>query len=170
MDEHFSNMYDLHGDGIYRFCLMKLSDPEAARDTVQECFMRFWDTLRKGTSVGNDRALLFTIARRLVIDRYRVKGRTTSLDALSESFGFDPPDLALGAENEAEGARALTLIARLPEPYRDVLELRFVEGLEPREIAEIIGENANAVTVRIHRGIAKLREILHTTTPQSKSI
>lgn len=163
MEQHFLAMYEQHADSVYRYCLMKLSDPEAAADTVQDTFMRHWDTMRKGDAIGNDRALLFTIARRLIIDRYRVKGRTTSLDALAETVGFDPPDPA-AADPAAlsDGSRVLALLRKLPPAYHDALHLRFVEGLEPREIAHVLGESANAVTVRIHRGLAKLRQLAHT--------
>ena len=155
----FNEAYELYADGLYRYGTVKLSDAEAARDVVQDTFMRYWDMLRRGTVIREERAVLFTIARRLIIDRYRAR-KKTSLDALRED-GFEPPDpKAQSPERFAEGNHALLALSKLPDEYQDVLTLRFVEGLAPREIAIVLGESSNAVTVRIHRGLAKLRILL----------
>ncbi len=158
MEQQFLKAYELHADGVYRYCLTKLSDEGAALDAVQDTFMRYWNMMRSGSVVRHDRALLFTIARRLVIDEYRAKSkRAVSLEKLSED-GFDPKgDDAADVEADADTARAISMIEHLPHEYRDALELRYVEGFEPKEIAKILGESANAITVRIHRGVAKLR-------------
>lgn len=159
MERVLTQAYDLYADGIYRFGVVKLSDREAAEDLVQDAFMRYYDTLSRGTVIQNERALLYTIARRLVIDKYR-KAKSLSLDLLEEG-GFEPADTGiLGAEEMAAGAEALAKVALLPQEYREAIQLRFVEGFSPAEIAEITGETANAVSVRVHRGLKKLRELL----------
>ncbi|HUY62787.1 MAG TPA: RNA polymerase sigma factor [Candidatus Paceibacterota bacterium] len=161
MDERFLSAYESHADSVYRFGLLKLSDKDAALDLVQDVFMRYWDVLRKDARATHERAFLFTIARNLVIDRYRAK-RTVSLDRLREEDGFEPPETGLpDPERAAEGKRAFGLIGRLPDAYREALILRYVEGFEPRDIAALLGESADAVTVRLHRGIKKLRELMH---------
>ena len=53
------------------------------------------------------------------------------------------------------------LLGELPLVYREVLTLRFVEGFLPKEIAELTGESANTVSVRITRGLQKVRDHLH---------
>jgi DNA-directed RNA polymerase specialized sigma24 family protein len=63
--------------------VLKVSSREIAQDLTQEVFMRFWQTLRDGEKAYNERALLYTIARHLVIDWYRKK-KESSLDALDE--------------------------------------------------------------------------------------
>ncbi|HEX8946829.1 MAG TPA: RNA polymerase sigma factor [Candidatus Paceibacterota bacterium] len=158
----FLETYDRLADSIYRYARMRLSDHDAALDLTQETFMRYWRHLSEGKPVAHERALLFTIVRRLVIDRYRAR-RTESLDQLQEDAGFEPSDeRELSPDARAEGARALSLVAQLPEDYRDAVFLRYVEGLEPRDIAAALDLSANVVSVRIHRGVEKLRALMHT--------
>ena len=65
-----------------------------------------------------------------------------------------------------EGAEALQKLQELPDQYREVLTMRYVEGLAPKEIAEYLEESENAVSVRIHRGLHKLRMLLEETDTQ----
>jgi len=51
-------------------------------------------------------------------------------------------------------------LQKLPDAYREALSLRYIEGLSPQEIGKIVGESENAVSVRIHRGLKKLKELL----------
>ncbi len=57
------------------------------------------------------------------------------------------------------------MVQHLPDNYREVIVLRFANNLTITEIAEIIGENENAVSVRIHRALKKLKELLTHGTP-----
>ena len=59
-----------------------------------------------------------------------------------------------------EGARALKALEELPEPYREAVVMRYVDGLSPTEIARTIGESENVVSVRVHRGLKKLKSLL----------
>ena len=158
--EYFLQSYDTYSDAIFRFCLMKVSDRERAEDITQDVFMRFWQALREGTVLRNDRALLYTIARNRIIDWYRKK-KESSLDAMAEE-GFE----ARGTDEvpilqHAMSEEVLRIIHTLDDPSREVLLLRFVEGFSPAEIAALHGETPNAVSVRINRALKKVREQLH---------
>ena len=156
----FMNAYDQYADELYRFCYFKVSSKERAEDIVQDVFTRYWQSLRDGQKVDNHRALLFTMARNRVIDWYRKK-KDQSLDQL-QGEGLDP--IGSGAkdiEQSAEMRQALEAIDTLDEPSREVLLLRYVEGWTPAEIAELHGESANAVSVRLNRAIKKVQDRLH---------
>jgi RNA polymerase sigma factor (sigma-70 family) len=56
---------------------------------------------------------------------------------------------------------ALRAVGALDDPSREALLMRYVEGLSPKEIAELTGESANAVSVRLNRAIKKVRTLLH---------
>ncbi len=158
--EQFLAAYDRYADDIFRFCTMKVSGREVAQDITQDAFMRFWQQLRLGTDIGNERALLYTIARNLIIDWYRKK-REQSLDMLTdEGFEFAGDDHKKISEH-AEMREVLDVVRDLDEPSREALTLRFVEGMSPKDIAEITGETANAVSVRINRALKKVQERLH---------
>jgi RNA polymerase sigma-70 factor (ECF subfamily) len=52
-------------------------------------------------------------------------------------------------------------ISKIPEKYRQVITLRFVEGLSPKEIGTILNRTENSVSVQLNRAIRMLQDILH---------
>lgn len=160
LKEIFLQSFDTYSDAIFRFCLVKTSSKEMAEDFTQETFMRYWRSLAEGKGMRNTRSFLYTVANNLIIDWYRKK-KTTSLENLQEQ-GYDAPDTAgFSSEAQAELKEVLDTISELEEKDKEVLLLRYVEGLEPREIAEILEESANVVSVRINRAIDKVQKKLH---------
>ncbi|MDB5265816.1 MAG: polymerase sigma factor, sigma-70 family [Parcubacteria group bacterium] len=161
---YFLSIYDKHADEIFRFCFMKVSNKEKAEDLTQEAFMRYWQSLRTGEPVRNDRAFLYTLARNLVIDWYRKK-KESSLDVIQEA-GIDfAGEGRADVEQAAQMNEVMAVVNQLDEPSRDVILLRFVEGWSPQQIAELNHESANAVSVRLNRAIKKVQELIHATQP-----
>lgn len=152
----FENIYDKEGDMIFRFCLLKVSNREQALDITQETFLRLWQSLQDKKVIENERAFLFTVANRLIIDWYRKK-KSVSLDKMEEQTHFDVPDIH-NNEEIREGRFLLEKINELEGANREPVYLRFVEDLTPPEIGEILGITANAASVRINRGVAELRK------------
>ena len=163
-EKSFLKLYDEFADSIFRHCYFRVNSRELAEDLTQESFMRMWNQLMGPTPIDNPKALLYRIAGNLIIDFYRKK-KETSLDALAEG-GYDPVGedehsiLAYAAAQEALG-----LLKKLEPPYREVLSMRYVDGLPPGDIADILGETENAVSVRIHRGMQKLKQLFQHGTP-----
>ncbi len=157
-EQQFLSAYKENADALFRFCYLKLSDRELAKDLLQDVLMKAWQYIEKGNDVGNMKSFLFRIARNAVIDEYRKK-KTNSLDALRDQ-GFD---VSSDDHNDflrgLDGERALALLATIPETYRDAIYMQYVEGLSLKEIAEVTGESENNISVRIHRGMQKLRDI-----------
>jgi len=140
--------------------LVKLSHRDQALDAVQEVFARTWEYVLTGKEIGNFKSFLYKTAYHIVVDGYRKK-KTESLDSMREE-GFDLADdkgdvplLSVDGEN------ALKALAGLDGSYKDVVVMRYVHGLSPKEIAEITGLTENVISVRIHRGLEKLRTILN---------
>lgn len=164
---YFLQIYDTYADDIFRFCSLKVSSKELAQDLTQEVFMRFWQALREGTVMRSERALLYTMARNLVIDWYRKK-KESSLDVLTEQGTEFSGDDASDVMRDAEMKEALAAVAELDDASREVLLMRYVEGLSPKEIAQLTGETANVVSVRLNRAMKKVRTLMHTDdTPTS---
>jgi RNA polymerase sigma-70 factor, ECF subfamily len=172
IDEHadmrklFAEIYDRESDAVFRFCLLRTSDRDLALDFTQDTFMRFWNTLcDPEKDIKNHRTFLFTIARNIVIDWYRKK-KAISLEALMDGVAGDGRSsfnvvARENVETEVEAEHFIRKIGELPEPYRNAVYLRCVEELKPREIAEIVGESANVISVRISRGLAQLRSLMN---------
>jgi len=159
----FNQLFSAESDAIFRFCLTRVSDREQALDLVQETFLRLWKTMNEGTEVLNSRAFLFTVAHRLIIDWYRKK-KPVSLDEEGEDGEdeHDPIDESTSSEALAMGAEGRYLMDKIQElnpSYRQAVYLRYVEGLSPPEIGDILGVSANAASVRINRGLNELRKI-----------
>ena len=161
---YFLSIYDKHADEIFRFCFMKVSNKEKAEDLTQDAFMRYWQSLRKGEAIRNDRAFLYTLARNLIIDWYRKK-KESSLDAIQEE-GIEFEGVGrVDVEQAAEMNEVLAIVNELDDASRDVILLRYVEGWSPQQIAELSNESANAVSVRLNRAIKKVQEKIHATQP-----
>lgn len=148
--------YDAHADAIFRHCYFKTSEREVALDMTQDVFLKAWSYMQKHP-VQNMRAFLYRIADNLVIDWYR-RRRTESLDALMDK-GFEPTEMENRIEEQAEASLALAKLRELEPNDRKLITLRFVEGLSPREIGEILGQNENTVSVRLHRALKRLRAL-----------
>lgn len=108
------------------------------------------------------RAWLFTIARHRAVDagRHRARRPELPLEMSAEMAGQptspDTADLAL----EAFSARAVvTLIAMLPREQAEIIMLRVVAGLDPADVARMVGKTPGAVRVAAHRGLRRLAEL-----------
>ena len=152
--------YDELSDAIFRHCWFRIGDREKAKDLMQDTFTKSWQYLVGGAEVNNMKSFLYRVANNLIIDEYRKK-RELSLDRLQEQ-GFDPGfDDRRKNENRIDAQFALDKINRLDEKYREVILMRYIDELSPKEIAHVVGENENNVSVRIHRGLKQLKELLN---------
>ncbi len=165
--EKFTAIFNEESDALFRFSYSRTSDRDVARDLTQETFCRLWKKMAEEGSVPNPRAFLYVVARHLIIDWYR-KHKSASLEALSENSDqpFEPRDDAQeeSIETSSDVARALAFLERLGPSYRDIMYMRFVEDLPPRDIAETLGLSVNAVSVRISKGLTELRKIMGIKT------
>lgn len=158
----FETIYENESDTIFRFCVTRVSDREQALDITQEVFVRLWQTLCRGEKVLNNKAFLFKITRNLIVDWYRKK-KSVSLEGMMahnegiESFVIDEASFD-NLEVGPEGRFLIDKINDLSPTSRDPVYLRFVEGLSPQEIADILGVSANTASVRISRGLIELRK------------
>ena len=164
-NKEFLLAYESYSDAIFRHCFFRVFNREEAVDIAQEAFIRTWEYIAKGNDVQNIRAFLYRVANNLIIDRSRRK-KPVSLDELQE-VGFDPgTDETQKLNHRLQGREAMALLAGLDKKYHDVIIMRFIDDLSPREISEIIGESENAVSVRIHRGLKRARELMEQQEQQ----
>lgn len=158
--DEFISLYDEMADQLFRHCFFKISSRELALDLVQETFTRTWEYIASGKEVKNVKGFLFKVANNLIIDEYRKK-KSVSLDTLQEA-GFDAPvaDHHKTIFN-VEVDTVLSYVNKLDHKYKDVILMRYVKDFSPKEIAKILGESENAVSVRINRGLKKVQQMLN---------
>jgi RNA polymerase sigma factor (sigma-70 family) len=155
----FDEAFAKYGDAIFRFCIVKVTNVELAEDMTQEVFMRYWTYLKADKEISNPRALLYTIANNLAKDWYKKK-KADSLDD-QIALGYDPVEKSAGPVVLAEHAEIIDALQHLEENDRTVMVMRYVDGLDPKDIAAILDESANTVSVRLNRATKRLQTILH---------
>lgn len=167
LQKDFETAFEAYSDELFRHASMRLKDRDRALELTQETFLKVWEYAQK-EEVRELRPFLYRTLRHLIIDEYRRK-KSVSLEGLAEGSehmeveDFLPPDESNTLEAAVErfdGKRALAALENLPDAYREAITLRYVEGLSPKEIGDIVGESENAVSVRIHRGLKKLKIML----------
>jgi RNA polymerase sigma-70 factor, ECF subfamily len=165
-EDRFLKAFEDYSDALFRHASIRVNDKERAIDIVHDTYAKVWAYVRSGHKVDAYRSFLYKVLNNLIIDEYR-KRKELSLDALLAEEGVDEGSFPELTESSTEalaatidGKRAFTLLSKLADEYREVIILRFVDGLGPREISELIEESENVVSVRIHRGLKLLRQLL----------
>ncbi|HEY4494023.1 MAG TPA: RNA polymerase sigma factor [Candidatus Paceibacterota bacterium] len=167
-EAEFIRACEEYQDALFRYSFFKISDRETAKDLVADTFMKVWSYMARGGEIENIRAFFYRTLNNLIIDEYRRK-KPISLSKLSEA-GFDPVfEDPHDTIDQLDGERAIKMLNRIPEEYKDVIMMKYVEELTLKEIGEIIGSSENAVAVKIHRGIKKMKDIWNKVRPESDS-
>ncbi|MDD3718052.1 MAG: sigma-70 family RNA polymerase sigma factor [Actinomycetota bacterium] len=155
----FAELYDYYVDGIYGYVLRRVGNASDAEDITARTFEKalggIGDFKWKGASFCS---WLVRIAANCVIDHYRREGRAKMVDleeVLPLLEASDNP--TSGVEREEERRLLLRAIHGLPERYRTVIELKFVDDLDSQVIADTIGCTKGNLAVRLHRALKALR-------------
>jgi RNA polymerase sigma-70 factor (ECF subfamily) len=158
LQKTFMHAYDTYNDAIFRYCLFETSNREVALDLTQETFIKVWQYLEDGKEIEHTKAFLYRVAGNLVID-YRRKKKSTSLDDMMEE-GFDVEhDERERLMDGFDSKKLMGLLEQVGDTYRDIIIMRFIDDLTIKEIATVTGESENNISVRIHRGTEKLRQL-----------
>lgn len=149
--DEFKARYLPLGDGLYRIAFHYLGDSSDAGDTVQDLYIKLWNSRDRLDAVVNPQAYAYTLLKNLCIDRLRKSSRTVSMGELPESSGEDPPDKVL-ADREAL-RKALGHIGDLPPKQREIVRMRVFEGLEYEEIARRL--EMSEINTRVQLSLAR---------------
>jgi len=138
------------------YAFFKVHNSLTSEDLVQDTFIKTWKYLVRGGKIEVMKAFLYHVLNNLIVDEYR-KHKTVSLDVLMEK-GFKPSiDNSERLLNCLDGKAALLLTQRLPDKYKKVMRMRYVQGLSLKEMSLITGQSKNSVAVQVHRGLEKLK-------------
>ncbi len=154
--EAYGELYSIHLDRIYRYVFHQVKDKMTAEDITEEVFIKAWKAI--DSCRGREQTFLpwlYRIAQNQVIDNLRSRRKHPTIE-------IETVDTAGGPQLEAEGdwerQELLGIIACLPQNQRQVIILKFIEGLDNREIADIMGKSQGAIRVSQMRALAKLRK------------
>jgi RNA polymerase sigma-70 factor (ECF subfamily) len=159
----FEEAYTELLEPIFRYFFFRLNDRDRAKELAQETFMRAWLYAKSGKEIKMMKPFLYTTANNLFKNELRGRHRTMSLNLLMEEGGFDRASDDVSPEDSAEARLLMDKVDALPASYREVLMLRYVDGLSLREIGSALGKSEGAAGVQVHRALQKLK-VLHEKT------
>src|SRR5687768_4795787 len=155
-----TNLVERHAPALARFA-MSLGQRSDVEEVVQDTFVRAFGSIDSFRADSALRTWLFTIERRLILDRRRAERRRRddgSLDHVDAVTEFDALDAMVADEAEARVTKAVERLSRL---QREVFLLRVNEGLSYREIAEVVGSTEGAARVHYHNAMRAVKELLY---------
>ncbi len=158
----FAELYEYYVDGIYGYVYRRVGNANDAEDITARTFEKalggIGDFKWKGASFCS---WLVRIAANAVVDHYRREGRAKMVDldeVLPQLQASDNP--TRGIERQEECRLLLRAMQGLPEKYRKVIELKFIDELDNQVIADTIGCTRGNLAVRLHRALKALRQEL----------
>jgi RNA polymerase sigma-70 factor, ECF subfamily len=165
----FGEIVEIYKDKVFQICFRMLGNRQEAEDLAQEAFVRAYVNIRSFNITMKFSTWLYRIATNLCIDRLRKKKPDYYLDAeVAGTEGLNMYSQIASDMAKPEGeVESLELqetiqveIMKLPEKYRSVIVLKYIEELSLKEISEILDLPVGTVKTRIHRGREALRKQL----------
>ena len=159
-DAKFRSIYDRHFAAVRSYCLRRLPVSEV-NDAVAEVFLVVWRRIDDAPSDGGTRPWVYTIARNVIRNTDRSSQRRTRL-----RLRIGPPGPAADPTPEtvvvrrSEDEEVLRALAELRPTDQEILRLSFWDELANGEIAEVLGIDRHAVTMRLSRARNRLADRL----------
>lgn len=158
--EAFAELYDILIQPVYRYIFYKVKKNDAL-DLTEAVFLKVWEHLKSYSRLkGAFSSWVYKIAHNAVVDYYRMQREHVDLDAVvlpDESKEADPRFMTENRLNQALLQKALS---QLKKKYQDVLILRYINGLEHREIARIMRRSEGSLRILKFRALQSLKKIM----------
>jgi RNA polymerase sigma-70 factor (ECF subfamily) len=162
--ESFQRLYTEYVDPVLGYALRRVGTPADAADVVAETFLVAWRRRADVPAGEAARLWLYGVARRVLANQRRGELRRSTLGSrLRAELPAAVPDPASAVADRTDAGRAL---GRLGAADREVVELTAWEGLDSREVAQVLGITSVAARARLSRARHRLRELLgHDPVP-----
>jgi RNA polymerase sigma-70 factor (ECF subfamily) len=154
-----TELVERHASALARFAVSS-GERNEVDELVQDTFVRAFNSLDGFRGDSSFRTWLFTIQRRLLLDRRRAEKRRRDKDELQEddaSTEYDALDSVVADETQQ---RLQSAVKRLSPTQREVFSLRIGEGMSYKEIAEAVGTTEGAARVHYHNAMRAVKEFL----------
>lgn len=137
-----------HGNLLFRLCLMMLGNASDVEDVIQETMIKYLQMAPSFKDAEHEKAWLIKVAVNQCKDLLRTRSRQQIVEIVQiREFVNDEPK-----------GEIIDALMTLPEKYKVVLILHYVEGYSTKEIAQMIGKTASAVKMRLQKGRILLKE------------
>lgn len=158
-DRAATELVQRHAQALARFAVSS-GERNEVDELVQDTFVRAFNSLEGFRGDSSFRTWLFTILRRLLVDRKRAEKRRRDRNEVQEDDAateYDALDSVVADETQKRLQQA---IHRLSPTQKDVFSLRVSEGLSYKEIAEAVGTTEGAARVHYHNAMRAVKEFL----------
>ncbi len=149
-----------HADALARFAV-SAGEREEVEELVQDTFVRAFNSIESFRGDSSLRTWLFTIERRLILDRRRSEKRSKNLvpiDEVDASTEFDALD---GIVAQETATRVRQAVKSLSPMQHDVFTMRVEQGLSYRDIAAVLDTTEGAARVHYHNAMTAVKECLN---------
>jgi RNA polymerase sigma-70 factor, ECF subfamily len=160
--EAFAALYTAYVDKIYKYLYYKVGSAQDAEDLCEQVFLKAWEAIGRYTWCGYPfSSWLYRLAHNLVVDHYRTRRESVPLQDMiatgSEPVDNDPAD---AFARTLDAAELVTAITQLTEDQRQVIALKFIEGYDNAEIAQMLSKKEGAIRALQYRALRSLQAIL----------
>ena len=154
LDQKFTMLFTKYKNLMFWTARDVLNDEYLAEDAVQEAFVKL---IRHVDQIGDlnsaeTRRYVNLAARNVAIDRYRQRTAGAEKELFADDVEYLPDLEAAPCLEESEGNRVLDILNALPDTYREVYQLKYIENLENWEIAERLNMREGTVRQKLSRG------------------
>lgn len=154
----FGQLYEQFLDRIYRYAYYQVKDRMTAEDITETVFVKAWNRIASCKGHGDTfSAWLYRIAHNQIIDTVKANKSIQTID-LDDISNLDDPDLVVEMKDDVEELAAM--IAELPQGQRQVVILKFIEGMSNAEISHILNKSEQAIRILQMRALSRMREKL----------
>src|ERR1700759_2450755 len=156
-DRAATELVQRHAQALARFAVSSGARNDEVDELVQDTFVRAFNSLEGFRGESSFRTWLFTIQRRLLVDRKRAEKRRRDRDEVHEEDAateYDALDSVVADETQRPLQRAMT---KLSPTQKEVFTLRVSEGLSYKEIAEAVGTTEGAARVHYHNAMRAVK-------------
>jgi len=169
----FAQLYLMHYDNVFRYCVRRLFDRHSAEDVTSTVFFKVMHNLGSFNGTAIDfRSWLLRIATNAVNDHLRDARRRTEAIGRVLKDSRSQSDLAIGCDQELLERKIMLkqALLSLKPKYQTVITLRFFESMKLTEIAACMGKKPSTVRCWLSRATAKLRNKLDAARNNSRAI
>ena len=148
-EKEMERIMDDYGNTLFRICLIMLGNSHDAEDAVQETLIKYLQKTPDFNDKEHEKAWLIKVASNKCKDmiRFRARHATAGIESICEFM------------QESSDSGIIEALMTLPEKFRIILVLYYVEQYKTDEIAKMIGKSSSAVKMRLQKGRRLLKEI-----------
>jgi RNA polymerase sigma-70 factor (ECF subfamily) len=161
LDERaLGTVFDQYYPVLYRYIYHHVRHVQSAEDLAADVFQRFLESIQKGKGPNRHlKAWLYRVAHNLVIDDSR-RAVHRNHSQLDEEQLADEDEVSEQVQHLIQRQQAYSALDQLTEKQRQVITLKFIEGLTNREVARVLGMTVGTVKSLQHRGLASMQRHL----------